>query len=87
MSGRFPPSSDRGVIRESDHGWSRTLESRVRDCPREHEHRYGPSGYIAWHEWAAERSKTHRQRKCACGLWLILMPIRRRSPSNRERAA
>lgn len=27
-----------------------------------------PKGYIAWHEWAAKKSKTHRQIRCkGCG--------------------
>lgn len=31
-----------------------------------------PTGYMAWHEWAEKKSKTHKQFKCAvCGLWHI----------------
>lgn len=31
-----------------------------------------PEGYIAWHEWAEKKSKTHKQVKCeGCGLFKI----------------
>lgn len=29
-----------------------------------------PQGYVAWHEWAEKKSKTHDQEQCPlCGLW------------------
>ncbi len=29
-----------------------------------------PSGYLAWHAWAEQKAKTHRQRQCPeCSLW------------------
>jgi len=35
----------------------------------------GPSGYIAWHEWAENASKTHRQKKCkVCKLYTVWVP-------------
>lgn len=31
-----------------------------------------PSGYIAWHEWASRKYKTHDQIQCpVCGLYAI----------------
>lgn len=39
------------------------------------DHTYGPTGYLAWHEWAEKMSKTHRQLRCSgCGLWMIWIP-------------
>ena len=69
---RFPTAADRGS--PLGRGWSKALAARVRDCPREPDHRYGPLGYLAWHDWAEERMKTHRQERCECGLFLLLVP-------------
>lgn len=34
-----------------------------------------PEGYIQWHAWAKEMSKTHKQRRCVgCGLYQIWEP-------------
>lgn len=34
-----------------------------------------PRGYIAWHEWAEMKSRTHRQVRCpGCALWKIWVP-------------
>lgn len=47
------------------------------DCPRasEPDHRVGPKGYIARHEWSKEMTKTHVQKQCpVCGLWVIWVP-------------
>lgn len=34
-----------------------------------------PAGYVGWHEWAAKKGRTHRQRKCpTCGLYAIWVP-------------
>jgi len=34
-----------------------------------------PSGYVAWHAWAEQMSKTHYQRRCkGCGLYAIWEP-------------
>ena len=42
---------------------------KCRNCDN---HTLGPAGYIAWHEWAEKRSKTHDQLKCPdCGLYVI----------------
>ena len=31
--------------------------------------------YLAWHEWAAEKAKTHKQIKCPhCGLYRVWIP-------------
>ncbi len=35
-------------------------------------HEKQPEGYIAWHEWAEKKAKTHRQIKCKhCGKFVI----------------
>lgn len=73
MGRLWPASFDRGQI-ESQLGWWSTGQTElVRNCPREAEHRYGPSGYLAWHEWTEERCKTHVQLRCDCGLFLLLV--------------
>lgn len=42
------------------------------DCPVTASHNLGPSGYLAWHEWAEEMAKTHTQKRCpGCKLWVI----------------
>jgi hypothetical protein len=45
-------------------------------CPNLKQHVKGePSGYIAWHEWAERKAKTHRQERCpGCGLFVIWKP-------------
>ena len=31
-----------------------------------------PSGYVAWHEWAEKKSRTHEQHRCpVCDGWAI----------------
>jgi hypothetical protein len=38
-------------------------------------HTPSPQGFLDWHAWAAEKNKTHRQRRCpVCGLWAIWVP-------------
>lgn len=45
------------------------------DCPNFVNHTYGPEGYLQWHEWAREKSKTHKSKKCpGCGLYKIWEP-------------
>lgn len=44
-------------------------------CPNVAEHTYGPDGYVQWHAWAEEMSKSHTQQKCpGCGFFLIVRP-------------
>jgi excisionase family DNA binding protein len=44
-------------------------------CPDYIKHIEGPEGYVEWHLWAEEMSKTHNQRKCkGCGLYTIWVP-------------
>lgn len=34
-----------------------------------------PTGYLAWHEWAEQASKTHKQERCpVCNRWAIWTP-------------
>lgn len=47
------------------------------DCPNWESHAAAPLGYIAWHEWAEQMGKTHRQEPCpGCGLLKIWVPKR-----------
>ena len=44
-------------------------------CANRAAHTPCPAGYVAWHEWAQEMSKTHRQIQCpGCGFWMIWLP-------------
>ena len=45
-------------------------------CPQADQHTPGqPTGYQAWHTWAKEMAKTHRQKRCpGCGLYQIWIP-------------
>ncbi len=46
-------------------------------CPNVEDHTPRPEGYIQWHTWAEQMSKTHRQSKCAgCGKYTIWTPKR-----------
>lgn len=45
-------------------------------CPNAEEHTKGqPNGYLAWHDWAADMSRTHHQIRCnGCGryeIWVL----------------
>lgn len=48
----------------------------ARDCPRAAElHTPRPEGYLEWHAWADEMTKTHRQERCPeCGFLSIWTP-------------
>jgi hypothetical protein len=48
----------------------------VRDCPRAAElHTSCPDAYLAWHDWANDKAKTHYQERCPeCALWAIWVP-------------
>lgn len=38
------------------------------DCPLKAKHTPAPTGYLAWHEWAEKKTRTHVQVKCrGCG--------------------
>lgn len=42
--------------------------SKQRKC----RHAVCPESYVAWHEWAEKKARTHRQEKCpVCGLWEV----------------
>lgn len=39
------------------------------------EHTPQPEGYLQWHGWAREMSRTHIQSRCSeCGLWWAWAP-------------
>lgn len=43
--------------------------------PAQCKHTPCPSGYLGWHSWAEEKSKTHAQVRCpGCGKWAIWLP-------------
>lgn len=45
-------------------------------CSHSEDHMPQPEGYIEWHAWAEEMSKTHKQRRCTgCGLYTIWEPV------------
>lgn len=40
-----------------------------------------PTGYLAWHSWAARMSKTHRQVRCPqCRLYAVWIEKGKRQP-------
>lgn len=44
-------------------------------CPYIEDHAICPEGYIQWHAWAEQMSKTHQQSKCGgCGRYVIWIP-------------
>lgn len=66
-----------GDMRESDEANN--------TCPNRAEHRYGPAGYVDWHEWAASMSRTHGQFQCpGCNRWLIYVPKTPHGPTYTE---
>jgi hypothetical protein len=47
-----------------------------------------PEGYLQWHSWADQASKTHAQIKCEkCGLWQIWLPKAQARAINKRRLA
>lgn len=55
------------------------MAARPRDaCPDRDKHTNDPTeptGYVAWHEWAAWMDKRSRQEQCpTCGCWAIWSP-------------
>lgn len=42
------------------------------DCPDIKRHTKHPEGYVAWHEWAEKKERTHTQERCpTCGFYSI----------------
>lgn len=47
-------------------------EYAAEDCPDAAAHTTSPRGYLAWHEWAEKKQRTHVQVRCqTCGKWAI----------------
>lgn len=45
------------------------------ECPLAAEHTTAPSGYLAWHAWADEMSRTHRLTPCpGCNRFAVWVP-------------
>ncbi len=48
---------------------------KAEDCPKARTHTPCPKGYLQWHDWAATKARTHRQRKCpTCGFYAVWVP-------------
>jgi hypothetical protein len=48
-------------------------------CPDRKKHTRCPRGYVAWHEWAEKKMRTHRQVRCpTCNLLAIWKPKKNR---------
>lgn len=63
----------RGSADDGGKGWPKDLRAKVKACPREREHVYGPAGYVQWHWWAeAMQAAGWKQERCECGLFLLL---------------
>lgn len=53
----------------------KATDKRADACPNKAKHTESPDGYIAWHEWAERKAKTHVQERCpGCGLFMIWKP-------------
>ena len=47
-------------------------DPKVAECEKAKRHTPCPKGYVAWHNWAEEKSKTHMQVPCSfCGFLAI----------------
>jgi hypothetical protein len=52
-----------------------STRTKPEPCPDIATHTPSPTGYLAWHAWADEMSKTHRSTRCpGCGLYKIWKP-------------
>ena len=50
-------------------------QQQIDNCPNKSNHSNAPKGYLEWHAWAEEKSKTHYQQLCPdCALWVIWVP-------------
>lgn len=57
-----PPVPEPGSVREAS-------------CPNRTNHTPSPPAYLAWHEWAEHKAKTHQQIRCGgCNLLVIWVP-------------
>lgn len=66
-----PDALERGVLRDPESPSRPPLPCGARRAPGE------PDGYIAWHAWAKQMGKTHRQEMCPdprCRLFHIWTP-------------
>lgn len=48
-------------------------------CSNAAKHTACPEGYLPWHAWALEKSKTHRSERCpGCGLAMLWVKKKKR---------
>jgi hypothetical protein len=48
------------------------VADEIAACPNRRRHTRCPEGYLAWHEWAERKARTHAQERCeGCGRWAI----------------
>lgn len=53
----------------------REVDAAAAVCPEATSHTPCPEGFVAWHDWADEMARTHKQARCAgCGLYMIWVP-------------
>lgn len=63
----------RGTPRSS---WPKEVAARVAACPHEPEHSYGPGNVMAAWDWWEQTNKHWKSTRCACDLFLIILPRR-----------
>ena len=53
----------------------RTRYPSAEACPDVKRHTKCPNGYIAWHQWADRKERTHISTRCStCGFFAIWLP-------------
>lgn len=57
-------------------GWPKKTAEAVAACPHEAEHSYGPENMMASWDWSEETEKHWKHVKCACEMFLIIVPRR-----------
>jgi hypothetical protein len=51
------------------------MKQHTAECPNGKNHTRCPDGYVAWHEWAEKKLRTHQAVRCpSCGRYSIWIP-------------